>query len=351
MPAATSRRKKHNKFKKNNSSLTKTNHHSSPTVQPFQGSCDLKPLKEEDQGPLELEPYVVVEQKKNNNNIKEDSFSVGAAFDSYHNSTMEEHLNGDLKEEETHQNVEESLAKEDKEEVVVVAAADDVSDTKDEQEIVPKEENSEHVSDSVLDESFEHAVSSSPNDELNDNNALASETVESEFEPKEEQEKVLEDNNDPSLVLENEDSREPEEVVEKDVKVLEEEENVMPSNVTEDVVSSEETTLNTDVPKPDENENKVPSPIPIPTTTTEEEEVAKGSERSLVPPKESSKEESFQPLPNVPNAETTTVIVQKEVQVPNSTQNQGIVSVVPRQHTSWSSCCGIFEVLRRGGDR
>ncbi|MED6217911.1 hypothetical protein PIB30_022051 [Stylosanthes scabra] len=346
MPAAaTSRRKKHNKFKKN-SSLTKSNHHSSPTIQPFQGSCDLKPLKEEGQGPLELEPcYVVVEHKKNNI-IKEDSFSVGAAFDSYHNSTMEEHLNGDLKEE--------SLAKEEKEEVVVAAADDDVSDIKDEQEIVPKEENSEHVSDSVLDESYEHAVSSSPNDEFNDatkeaqfddnNNALASETVEAEFEPKE-------DNNDASLVLENEGSREPEEVVEKDVKILEEKENVVPSNVTEDVVSSEETTLNTDIPKPDENENRIPSPIPIPTTTKEEEEVAKGSEGSLVPPYESSKEESFQPLPNVPKAETTTVTVQKEIQVPNSTQNQGIVSVAPRQHTSWSSCCGIFEVLRRGGDR
>ncbi|KAL1347828.1 hypothetical protein HN51_023849 [Arachis hypogaea] len=342
MPSATSRRKKPNKVKKN-STLTKTNHHSSPTVQPFQGSCDLKPLKEEEQA--YLEPFVVVEHQS-----------------SYLNSTMEVYLNGDLKEEETHQNVEESLTKEEKEEVVVVSADDGgESDIKDEQEIVLKEENSEDVSD----ECFEHVVSSSPNDEFNgatkeaqfddNNNGLTSETVELELELKEEQEEAFEYINDPSSFSENDDSREPEEeVVEtviKDVKVLEEkEENVMHSNVTEDVVSSEET---------DENDNKVSPPVPISTPTKqedeeeeeEEEETAKGSDRSLVPPYESSKEESFQPLPNVLNAETTTVTVQREIQVPSNTQNQGIVSVAPRQHTSWSSCCGIFEVLRGGGDR
>ncbi|KAM3699027.1 hypothetical protein ACJW31_06G230400 [Castanea mollissima] len=68
---------------------------------------------------------------------------------------------------------------------------------------------------------------------------------------------------------------------------------------------------------------------------------------------ESSKEEandSLQPLANAPAVDTSNAGEEsKKTEIPESTGNPHIISVSqrPLQPTSWRSCCGLFEVLRR----
>ncbi|KAK4577936.1 hypothetical protein RGQ29_028182 [Quercus rubra] len=68
---------------------------------------------------------------------------------------------------------------------------------------------------------------------------------------------------------------------------------------------------------------------------------------------ESSKEEandSLQPLANAPAVDTSNAGEESnKTEIPESTGNPHIISVSqrPLQPSSWKSCCGIFEVLRR----
>ncbi|XP_030932093.1 uncharacterized protein LOC115957890 [Quercus lobata] len=147
---------------------------------------------------------------------------------------------------------------------------------------------------------------------------------------------------------------------------LEKSNGISPVKANEEVKGIEETKL----PSPDENDGsyevakettlpalgedgKVPEVVQKEIEETEllasDVSVAEASTGVY----ESSKEEandSLQPLANAPAVDTSNVGEEcNKTEIPESTGNPHIISVSqrPLQPTSWKSCCGIFEVLRR----
>ncbi|XP_075670829.1 uncharacterized protein LOC142640564 isoform X2 [Castanea sativa] len=202
-----------------------------------------------------------------------------------------------------------------------------------------KEEKSSEVVDSGKYEEEEKVVSHSVADyvvpivEELDENLVG-------LESKENEEKIplsLEKSNGISPVKENE-------------EVKEIEETKLPSSDEND--GSYEVAKETTLPALEED-GKVPEVVKkgIEETELQASDVSVAEASTGV--YESSKEDandSLQPLANAPAVDTSNAGEEsKKTEIPESTGNPHIISVSqrPLQPTSWRSCCGLFEVLRR----
>ncbi|XP_073221174.1 uncharacterized protein [Cicer arietinum] len=204
-------------------------------------------------------------------------------------------------------------------------------------------------------------------------NALASETVELELKEEKKEDFIsLEDNDGFSSVMANhvveqtelpssEDNNEglrETEVVEaiKDMTGSEEEKNVLFSNEVNissslplsDVVSRG-VYLEKSGSKSDEGEKgNPPKGIEQSLVTSTYEKVEEQSDIQESSSYESAKE-TLQPSSNFPDSESNSAAEQVMIEESRSIENpENIFPVTQRQHTSWKSCCGLFEIMRRG---
>ncbi|KAK7300137.1 hypothetical protein RJT34_10972 [Clitoria ternatea] len=279
----------------------------------------------------------------------------GLAVSAFHSQKMEGSLNGTLQDAQKVESL-----REDKEVVVEVSA--DAADTFIRDEKATQSEEKKRQIESGKDKE-EDCFSDAQVKNTQDSDTVDLELKETEL-------ATSEDNNEFSS--ENDGLRESNEVVVETVikdMTVSEEKNVLSSVVTDELLrregeepnekygtslpltylASEETVdVETSIPKLGESEKVIQTIIEKslePYVYEKTEELSHVQEESSY---ESAKDESFQSSPNVNHAESPSATVQHKIEVPRTTENPTIVPVTQRQHSSWKSCCGLFEIMTSG---
>ncbi|KAJ1379008.1 hypothetical protein SESBI_47278 [Sesbania bispinosa] len=317
MPSGSRRKAKQSK-KLTTLTTTKSNHHSSPAVQ-LQGS---------------------------------------SAVSAKH-SKMEGSFNGTL--EDTLKVTEESLSQ-DKEVVAEVAAA--VASETPNVDIAITDKQAAENEDQVESSNMEEETKDVAEESVADSDSKIENTLSSELGLKEDADGVKETELPPSEDNDNKLSSVSENEGLKETEVdAEEEKNVLSSAVTDDGLLKEGEepnkiiNISSSLPPTDEVSKETSNPNAdesdkVPPTITGEvpKGIEKAGEQSDVQESSSydSAKESFQPSPNILDAKTTSTNVQDRAEEPRSFENPTIAPVTQRQRTSWNSCCGLFEILRRG---
>ncbi|CAI8586813.1 unnamed protein product [Vicia faba] len=290
-------------------------------------------------------------------------------FVSENHSEMEGNFNGTLHDM---RKVEEESSSEDKE-VAVEVFDDDVYDGKSKSVSDEHVESCKVVEEEDVSETVGESLESSDAIEANRvENIEDSETVELEFKEENKEEKGEDDDvvEETELATSNENNEglRESEVVEtvRDVTVGEDE-NVLSSLPSLDVVSvSRESD---DVVEKVVSPKGIEEPLVKSTYEKDEEQLDIQESSAYESAKESfqpssnahgvneqeelsayeSAKESFLPFSNVPDSDNNSFNEQDRVEECRGIENQGsIFSVTQRQHTSWKNCCGLFEMLRHG---